>query len=127
MSNFISILYTLTISQCSPFTVTQEKRLEANKTNSDVDLVVGDNEEEEGRKSIKGKIKMVRTALNRLGPGQLVPRAQLSALKNWTAGPRTTGPWGPSVRGQAVRGPICLESSGPLSSMEERRTEEALR
>ena len=41
------------MSQCSPFTVTQEKRLEANKTNSDVDLVVGDNEEAGRKEALK--------------------------------------------------------------------------
>lgn len=44
----------------SPSQVTQEKRLEAKKTNSDVDLVVGD-DEEEGKKIIEDKIEVVRT------------------------------------------------------------------
>ena len=42
----------------SPSPVTQEKRLEAKKTNSDVDL---DEEEEEGKKIIEDKIEVVRT------------------------------------------------------------------
>ena len=54
---FVSILNTLTRS---PSQVTQEKRLEAKKTNSDVDLVVGD-DEEEGKKIIEDKIEVVRT------------------------------------------------------------------
>ena len=44
----------------SPSPVPQEKRLEAKKTNSDVDLVVGD-DEEEGKKIIEDKIEVVRT------------------------------------------------------------------
>ena len=32
-------------------------------------------------------------------------RAQLSAPKKWTVGPRTVGPRGPTVRGPTVRGP----------------------
>ena len=52
---FVSILNTLTRS---PSQVTQEKRLEAKKTNSDVDL---DEEEEEGKKIIEDKIEVVRT------------------------------------------------------------------
>ena len=43
----------------SPSQVTQEKRLEAKKTNSDVDLVVGD--DDEGKKIIEDKIEVVRT------------------------------------------------------------------
>ena len=43
----------------SPSQVTQEKRLEAKKTNSDVDL--DDEEEEEGKKIIEDKIEVVRT------------------------------------------------------------------
>ena len=42
----------------SPSQVTQEKRLEAKKTNSDVDL---EDEEEEGKKIIEDKIEVVRT------------------------------------------------------------------
>ena len=40
----------------SPSQVTQEKRLEAKKTNSDVDL-----DDEEGKKIIEDKIEVVRT------------------------------------------------------------------
>ena len=43
----------------SPSQVTQERRLEAKKTNSDVDLVVGD--DDEGKKIIEDKIEVVRT------------------------------------------------------------------
>ena len=43
----------------SPSPVPQEKRLEAKKTNSDVDL--DDDEEEEGKKIIEDKIEVVRT------------------------------------------------------------------
>ena len=41
----------------SPFTGREEKRFEVKKRNRDV---VRDNEEEEGRKNIKDKIRMVR-------------------------------------------------------------------
>ena len=51
---FVSILNTLTRS---PSQVTQEKRLEAKKTNSDVDL----DDEEGGKKVIEDKIEVVRT------------------------------------------------------------------
>ena len=44
----------------SPFTGREEKRFEVKKRNRDV---VRDNEEEEGRKNIKDKIRMVRDDL----------------------------------------------------------------
>ena len=43
----------------SPFTGKEEKRFEVKKRIRDVGEVVGDDEEEEGRKGIKDKIRVV--------------------------------------------------------------------
>ena len=64
----------------SPFTGREEKRFEVKKRNRDV---VRDNEEEEGRKNIKDKIRVV-TGQGRSGEGgqeEQIFRLELKSVK----------------------------------------------